>query len=87
MDAATPDLEEDVPSGPRAAPLALASLLTGIIAVLGCGLGVVAGPTAVVLGAVAGRRDGFTARPVAGILLGSLGFLGSGVLLLYLLGL
>lgn len=80
------DIGADVPD-PRGERLALASLLTGIIALAARGLGVVVGPVAIVLGVLAIRIRGMSARPVAGIMLGSLGILGSGVVALYLLGL
>ena len=61
--------------------MALASLVTGIVAILACGLGIIAGPVAVVLGVVSGRRSGFGGKQIGGIITGSVAFLVSAVAL------
>ena len=67
-------ITDQVPTPRAGGGLAIASLLTGIAAVFACGIGIVAGPVAVVLGVLAGKKGGFGARAVAGIITGSLGF-------------
>ena len=62
--------------------MALASLLTGIVAIFACGLGLIAGPVAVVLGIVSGRRSGFGGKQVGGIVAGALAFLVSAAALI-----
>ncbi len=52
----------------------IGSLVVGILSLLLCGLGVVLGPVAVVLGIVAGRKRRFNGMSVAGIVTGALGF-------------
>jgi len=70
---------------PEGGGLALASLLTGVISVFACGLGIVAGPVAVVLGIVSGRRSGFGVKQVVGIVAGAFAFLFSAIALAVLL--
>lgn len=86
-DAVVDDESIPTPPDPRGERLALASLLIGIVALAACGMGVIAGPIAIVCGVLAIKARGVSARPVAGIMLGVIGILGSAVLILYLLGL
>ncbi len=62
-------------SSQQGSGLAVGSLVTGIGSIALCGLGAIAGPVAVVLGIVSGRRSGFGGKQVAGIVTGILGFL------------
>lgn len=66
---------DQVPAPKPGQGMALASLLTGVGAVLGCGIGVIAGPVAVVLGIVAGKKGGYGGKALGGIILGAFGFL------------
>lgn len=68
-------ITDQVPAPRPGGGLAIASLLTGIAAVFACGIGIIAGPIAVLLGVLAGRKGGFGARAFAGIITGALGFL------------
>ena len=67
---------------PPGGAMALASLVTGIAAVFACGLGVIAGPVAVVLGVVSGRRSGFGGKQIGGIVTGAFAFIVSAVALI-----
>jgi len=59
--------------------LGLASLMTGIASIVVCGLGIILGPVAVVLGIVSGRRGSFGGKEIAGILTGAIGFVVWGI--------
>lgn len=59
--------------------LGIASLVTGIAALVMCGFGIIVGPIAVALGVLSGRRGGFGGKEIAGIITGALGFLFSAV--------
>ena len=65
--------------------LGLASLITGIAALLMCGLGIILGPVAVVLGIVSGRRGRFGGKETAGIITGAVSFVVSAVAIALLL--
>ena len=67
---------------PSGGAMALASLVTGIAAVFACGLGIIAGPVAVVLGVVSGRRSGFGGKQIGGIVTGAFAFIVSAVALM-----
>lgn len=62
--------------------LALASLVTGIVAIFACGLGLIAGPVAVILGIVSGRRSGYGGKQVGGIVTGAFAFVVSAIAVL-----
>ncbi len=66
---------------PPGGAMALASLVTGIAAIFACGLGIIAGPVAVVLGVVSGRRSGFGGKQIGGIVTGAFAFIVSAVAL------
>jgi len=70
---------------PEGGGLALASLLTGVISVFACGLGIIAGPVAVVLGIISGRRFGFGVKQIVGIVAGAFAFVFSAIVLVVVL--
>jgi hypothetical protein len=63
------------PSAPESNGLALGSLIAGIASVVLCGLGLLLGPVAVILGAVARHRPGGQGQAMAGIITGIVGTL------------
>ncbi len=59
---------------PPSSAMATASLVIGLASLVACGLGIVSGPVAIVLGIVSGRRTGFTSKQIGGIASGALAF-------------
>jgi len=72
QEAASPNPGQQGPSG-ASNGMALSSLITGIGAVVLCGLGVILGPVAVILGVSARRRPGGAGMARAGIITGAVG--------------
>ncbi len=68
-------IHEEEATRPSSGAMGLASLITGIAAVFACGLGIIAGPVAIVLGIISGRRGRFGGKEVGGIVTGAFGFL------------
>lgn len=72
-----PHAHTDSGGRPPGAGLSLASMIIGIVALVTCVLGVLAGPAAIVLGVLGGRRHRFGAAAVTGIVTGAVAFLAS----------